>query len=493
MCEQLDVMGGTAVTEEFVPGFRNSVASYTVSLLHPQIIEDLHLFQHGLRIIERPVNNFLPLPDDNSLTRFNDAVQFQSELARFSERDAARLPVFEADLAEIVNLIKELLVMLPPALHDSGFGDLFGLLSMSRRFSKLALKDKAQLLRLFSVSAGEMLDDEFETDPIKALIGFDAIVGNYASPYQAGSAYVLLHHLLGEVNGQPGQWGHAIGGMGAITQAMVKEAETLGVRLETQCGVEEVVVSGGRAAGVRLKSGEVISAPVIASNVNPKLLHLKLINTNDVSSETRQRFEKYKCTSGSFRMNVALSELPEFTADTPDQALTGGIILSPSLRHMDKAYRDAVDNGYSRSPVVELLIPSLLDDSLAPKGQHVASLFCQQFDPGLGDRWHTEREAAADLIVDTVNRYAPNFRASIVGRQILSPLDLENRFGLIGGDIFHGRLSLEQLFSARPLLGLGQYKTEIPGLYMCGAGNHPGGGVSGIPGMNAARKILKQL
>lgn len=490
--EQRDIMGGAAITEEFSPGFKNSVASYTVSLLHHKVSEDLHLFDHGLRILERPVNNFLPLPDGNSLTRFNDADKFKREVARFSGADSEHLDAFEHSLANAVALIRDLLLTTPPALHASGLGDIWQMLSLSRRFAGMPVNDKAQLLRLFSVSAGEMLDDEFESDPLKALIGFDAIVGNFASPYQSGSAYVLLHHLLGEVNGKAGQWGHAVGGMGAITSAMSAEALARGVKLETGAKVDQVLVEHGKATGVRLSNGDELSAAIIVANVNPKLLHLHLLDPYCVPNDTLRRFEQYKCKSGSFRMNVALSELPAFTADTPENALSGGIILSPSLTHMDQAYRDAVDFGYSRSPVIELLIPSLLDDTLAPKGQHVASLFCQQFDPSLGNRWLLEKDKAADLIVETVNQYAPNFKASIISRQVLSPYDLETKFGLLGGDIFHGRLSLEQLFSARPLLGMGQYKTDITGLFMCGAGTHPGGGVSGIPGHNAAREILKK-
>jgi phytoene dehydrogenase-like protein len=491
--ERLDVIGGAAVTEEFHPGYRNSVASYTVSLLHPKVIEDLHLHRHGLEILERPVNNFLPLPNGDSLTSYPESADMHREVSRFSTRDADTLASFWGSLDKVVELLRDLLLEAPPAVDNLGVSDLFRMFSLSRKFSKLTIENKRQLLRLFSVSAGEILDDEFESDPIKALIGFDAIVGNYASPYQAGSAYVLLHHVIGEVNGQQGRWGHARGGMGSITNAMAVEAGLNGVKIETGVAVEKVLVKNGRAAGVCLTDGTQLAADLVISNVNPKLLYLSMLDEKDIAPSSRFHFNRYKCESGSFRMNVALSALPAFTANTPPDALTGGIVLAPSLQYMDTAYRDAVQHGFSSQPVVELLIPSLVDDTLAPPGHHVASLFCQQFNPGLGAAWNDQRQAAADTIIDTVTSYAPNFKDSIIASQLLSPHDLETRFGLLGGDIQHGRLSLDQLFMARPMIGAGQYATEIKNLYMCGAGTHPGGGVSGIPGHNAAKKILSDI
>ena len=244
---------------------------------------------------------------------------------------------------------------------------------------------------------------------------------------------------------------------------------------------------------MRLHNGDGISADIVVSNVNPKLLHLDLIDKDVVSATTRQHFLDYKCASGSFRMNVALDELPRFSARTPSDALTGGIIMAPSLEYMDRAYQDAREFGYSKSPIVEMLIPSIIDDSLAPTGKHVASLFCQQFNPSLGARWDSEKHPAANTVIDTISAYAPNFRASIIHAQVHSPYDLEHKFGLIGGDIFHGRLSLDQLFSARPMIGIAQYETEFTNLYMCGAGTHPAGGVSGMPGYNAAKQILRKI
>jgi len=497
--ERRDIVGGAAVTEEFHPGFRNSVASYTVSLLHPKIIEDLNLHAHGLTILPRRINNFVPLPDGRSLVSYPALEDTQRSLATFSKRDAQQLGHYYQALDEVVPVVKEIMLLTPPNLIDIGFGDLFKLFSLSRTFGQLNDRQKRFLVKLFSVSAGELLDDLFESDAIKALLGFDAIVGHFASPYAPGSAYVLLHHVVGEVNGQSGIWGHAVGGMGAITQAMAKEALARGVEIRTNSAVAKVDIHQGQARGVYLADGTHLPADLVIANVNPKLLFERLMDSADVSPDVLHHFAGYKCQSGTFRMNVALSELPRFTALGINQAqgvdgcLEGGIIMAPSLDYMDQAFTDARRQGWSNNPIVEMLIPSIVDDSLAPPGHHVASLFCQHFDPALGGRWDEHREAAADRIISTVEAYAPGFSASILARQIHSPWDLEQKFGLVGGDIFHGRLSLDQLFSARPMLGMGQYQTEIPNLYLCGAGTHPGGGVSGLPGHHAAREIRRHL
>jgi phytoene dehydrogenase-like protein len=357
---------------------------------------------------------------------------------------------------------------------------------------------RRELLALFAMSAGDYLDNWFESNPIKAVFGFDGIVGNYASPYSPGSAYVLLHHVFGEVNGKRGVWGHAIGGMGAITQAMAAAARLRGVEIRLATAVREVLVEGERAAGVVTESGETLRAAAVISNLNPRLLYLNMFAPGTLPPEVLEHMSHWRCGSGTFRMNVALSELPDFSC-LPGRTLadhhTAGIIIAPTLAYMERAYFDARTHGWSQQPIVEMVISSTLDHTLAPAGQHVASLFCQHVAPVLphGTSWDVHREAVADLIIDTVNAYAPNFRAAVLGRQIMSPLDLERTFGLIGGDISHGSLSLDQLFSARPMLGYGNYRGPLPGLYMCGAGTHPGGGVSGAPGHNAAREVLSDF
>jgi phytoene dehydrogenase-like protein len=498
--ERRHVVGGAAVTEEFHPGFRNSVAAYTVSLLQPKIIADLELARHGLKIVERRALNFVPLPDGRHLM-FGPG-RTHSEIAKFSRADADAHARYSQEMERIADLVRSLLLEAPPNLQAGGlFSNLGALLNGARqagRAARLTMEERRILLDLMTRSVGEYLDDRFETDVLKALIGFDGIVGTYASPYAAGTAYVQLHHLIGEVNGRKGVWGHAIGGMGAITQAMARAAEERGVSIETRAGVREVVIEGGRAAGVRLEDGRVIRARTIAANVGPKLLFERLIPDGVLSPEFRTRIARYKCGSGTFRMNVALSELPSFTALAGREIAdhhTAGIVIAPSLGYMDRAYTDAREHGWSQEPIIEMLIPSTLDETLAPKGAHVASLFCQHVAPELpgGKAWDASRDEVADLMIATVDQYAPGFKRSVIARQALSPADLERVFGLVGGDIFHGRLSLDQLYAARPILGYADYRSPVPGLYLCGSGTHPGGGVSGAPGHNAARAILADM
>jgi phytoene dehydrogenase-like protein len=494
--ERRAVVGGAAVTEEFHPGFRNSVAAYTVSLLNPKVIRDLDLARHGLRIVERKLANFLPLNETQYLKV--GAGITAAEVAKFSSRDAGRLTAYGERLDVIADVLRDLVLQTPPNVTAGGWlaalPEMLRGARQAKRIAKLDLPMRRELLDLFVKSAGDYLDAWFESAPIKAAYGFDGVVGNYASPYAAGSAYVLLHHVFGEVNGKKGAWGHAIGGMGAITQAMAKAAAERGVEIRIASPVREVLVERGRAVGVVTENGDAIRARCVVSNLNPKLLYGSLIDPGVLPQDFRERISHWRCGSGTFRMNVALSELPDFKVLPGRVAAdhhTAGIIMAPSLAYMDQAYLDAKAGGWSKQPIVEMLIPSTLDDSLAPPGQHVASLFCQHVAPVLPNdaSWDAHREEVADVMIDLVNSHAPNFKASVLGRQIMSPLDLERTFGLIGGDIFHGALSLDQLFSARPMLGHGDYRGPLPGLYMCGSGTHPGGGVTGAPGHNAAREI----
>ena len=500
--ERRPILGGAAVTEEFHPGFRNSTASYTVSLLDPAVIRDLKLAEHGLVIRERTFSNFLPLPDGNYLKVGGGISATQAEVRRFSKRDADALPAYYAMLDRVAAMLRDVLGVTPPNIRAGTAQDLvalFDLMKTGRRLRTLSLAERRDVLDIFTKSAGDILDRWFESEPIKAVFGFDAVVGNFASPWTPGSAYVLLHHVFGGINGKPGQWGHAVGGMGAITQAMGRECEARGVALRTSAPVAKIIVKAGRAVGVELEDGVVIDGRRIVANVNPKLLFERLVAPEHVDADFRARIAAYRCASGTFRMNVALSELPDFTAlpGTHFQPHHGsGIIMAPSLAYMERAYFDARTDGWSRAPIVEMLIPSTVDDSLAPAGMHVASLFCQHVHPDIGSvrqglTWDDVRDEAADVMIGAVDRFAPNFSRSIVGRRILTPLDLERDFGLIGGDIFHGALSPDQIFSARPVLGNANYRMPVRGLYLCGSGAHPGGGVTGIPGRNAAREIIK--
>jgi phytoene dehydrogenase-like protein len=463
------------------------------------VIADLRLAEHDLRIVERRIANFLPLDDGRYLK--TGGGKTQQEVAKFSAGDAERLDGYQTRLDAVADVLRSLALETPPNVIEghpfTAIAELIKSGRIANRLRRLGLDLQRELVDLFTNSAGNYLDQWFESDPIKSVYGWDGVVGNYASPYTPGSAYVLLHHCFGEVNGRKGAWGHAIGGMGAITQAMAKSAASHGAEIRLDAPVREVIVEQGRAVGVVTDTGEALRARAVISNLNPKLFYLRLINRAALPPSFVERIERWRCGSGTFRMNVALAELPDFTClpgrETADHH-TSGIIVAPSLRYMEQAYFDARTHGWSKQPIVEMVISSTLDDTLAPKGRHVASLFCQHVAPELANgSWDDHRETVADLMIDTVDRYAPNFKRSVLGRQIFSPLDLERTFGLVGGDIFHGALDLGQMFSARPTLGHADYRGPLPGLYMCGSGTHPGGGVTGLPGHNAAREVLRDL
>ena len=490
--ERRDVVGGAAVTEEFHPGFRNSVASYTVSLLQPKVIADMRLADHGYRVIERPISNFLPQEDGGYLKLGGGLERTQAEFRKFSSRDAEALPAYYDALEAVAEVLRGLALKAPPNVGE-GLRTLVDGALQGRGLARLSLEHKRDVLDLFAKSATSFLGQWFESEAIKAAFGFDAVVGNYASPDTPGSAYVLLHHVFGEVNGKKGAWGHSVGGMGAITQIMAKVCRELGVEISLESPVSQVLVDGNKVAGVRLEGGEEVAASRVIANVGPKILYERMFAEAELTADFNRRMKGFKAGSGTFRMNVALSELPRFTC-LPDSGEhhQSGIIIAPTLAYMDRAFISSKLNGWSEKPIVEMLIPSTVDDSLAPPGQHVASLFCQQFAPDLpnGRDWDDEEDRAADTIIDTVEKHAPGFRASILGRQVLSPKGLERKFGLAGGDIMHGNMTLDQLWAARPVLGHGSYRGPLKGLYMCGAGTHPGGGVTGAPGHNCAHALL---
>jgi phytoene dehydrogenase-like protein len=494
LLERRAVVGGAAVTEEFHPGFRNSLASYTVSLLQPKVITDMQLPERGYRVVERPIANFMPQEDGGYLKIGGGLARTQAEFARFSRADAEALPRYQDTLERVADVLRGLALQRPPNLGD-GWRAVLAAARQGLPLARLGLETQRDVLDLFAKSARGFLDGWFESEAIKAAVGFDAVVGNYASPDMPGSAYVLLHHVFGEVNGNRGAWGHAIGGMGAITQMMAEAAREAGAEISLESPVQRVLVDGDKAVGVKLESGEEIDARRVIANVGPRLLYERMIAPGDLDPDFRRRIATFRTGSGSFRMNLALSELPRFSClPEPGEHHRAGIIIAPTLDYMDRAFLDAKRDGWSRQPVVEMLIPSIVDDSLAPPGAHVASLFCQQFAPELPDGrdWDDEEEEAADTIIGTVEAHAPGFRASILGRRVLSPKGLERTLGLVGGDIFHGAMTLDQIWSARPMLGHGGYRGPIAGLWMCGAGTHPGGGVTGAPGHNCAQAILSE-
>jgi len=485
--EARGVVGGAAVTEEFAPGFRNSTASYTVSLLQPKVIADMGLKRRGYRVIERPVSNYLPLDGDH-LVLGGGLEATQAEFARFSPKDAAALPGYYAMLETVAEVLRDLALKIPPRV-DGGLRGLVDAAIQSRKVAKLPLAAQRDVLALFTRSAREVLDGWFESEPVKAAFGFDACVGNYASPDAPGSAYVLLHHVFGEVNGKKGAWGHVPGGMGTITRLMAEAVREAGGEIVTDAPVERVLIEGGKAVGLRLGSGEEVRAKRVIANLGPKPLFDRLVAREAVPVDFARAMDGYAGGSASLRMNLALSGLPRFRHAPPgDDHLKAGIVIAPSLDYMDRAWRDASEQGFSRAPIVEMLIPSMVDDSLARPGSHVASLFCQHVDPDLPEECEGE---VVEAVLDTVERHAPGFRALVLHEQVHTPRALEAKFGLWRGDIFHGRMSLDQLWAARPVLGAGSYRTPMPGLWLCGAGTHPGGGVTGAPGHNCAQAILR--
>ncbi|HMI40382.1 MAG TPA: NAD(P)/FAD-dependent oxidoreductase [Sphingomicrobium sp.] len=482
-------VGGAAVTDEFLPGYRNSAAAYTVSLLQPKIIRDMELQRHGLKVVLRKIDNFLPGDGDYLLGGRGGLTR--SEIVRHHAGDGEGYDRYLAELETVVPLIQKWLLHAPPEA-GAGIAGLPTLLRMGRQLAGLSTDEIRTVHEYATKSAGDILDRHFKGDLTKAMFGFDGVVGNFASPYTPGTAYVLLHHLFGEAAGVPGAWGHAIGGMGSITQAMARAAREAGVDILLNTPVEEVIVERGRAAGV-VAGGKAWRAMNTIAGVNPRLLFDRLVPKGAMADKAERHMANWACESATFRMNVALSKLPDFPVfKGKGDHLTSGIIMAPSLDYMDRAFVDAKLTGWSQKPIIEMLIPSTLDDSLAPKGKHVASLFCQHFRYALPDgrSWDDEREKAADMVIATVDAHAPGFAKSVLGRQIHSPLDLERRFGLIGGDIFHGKMGLDQLFSARPMIGAADYRMPLAGLYLCGSGAHPGGGVTGAPGHNAAKAVL---
>jgi phytoene dehydrogenase-like protein len=495
--EAKSVWGGAAITQEFHPGFRNSVCSYLSGLLSPQVVSELGLEAAGLRIVQRPANDFLPLPDGRHLINTGDTEAYLRQVESLHPGDAKGWLAFEHDLGEVVGAVRALMDRTPPNL-GGGMHSLVSAAGAALQARHLSVHGKTVLARLLTMSAADFLGHYFRGDAVKGAYGWLAAVGNFQSVYAPGSAYVLLHHSFGESNSQQGTWGHAIGGMGAISDALATVAQAAGARIELNAPVARVNTRGGVACGLVLRDGREIEATRVVANVNPKLLYERLIDPALLPEDVRSGMAGYRNHSGSLRINVALAELPDFICiPGKEQRVHHGssVLVSPSLDYLEQAYDDAKVGHWSQHPGIEMWISTTVDPTLAPPGKHVASLFCQHFHKTLSDgrSWNDHREQAADVAIAAMNEYAPNFAASIIARQVLTPLDLERDFGLVGGDIFHGALHLDQIFAMRPLPQYADYRTPVPGLYLCGSGAHPGGGVTGIPGRNAAREILRDV
>ncbi len=495
--ERSSVVGGAAITEEFSPGFRNSVASYTVSLLQRTVIDEMQLARYGLRIVHRPMANFALQADGPGLKLFADARRTAEMISEHSLADAERYPAFLAELGQLTRFLKSTMSETPVDLHGGPAEWTRGLQLLGRAGKMLGVRRLATLKNILSDSAGVWLNRWFQTPLLKGALGFDAVVGNFASPYAPSSGYLLLHHALGEVTGVAGAWGHAIGGMGSITQAMARAASDLGAEIRVDTEVTRIVPVRSRF-DVYLADGSVLDVAAVSGAIHPQTLFLDLLDSHALPVEFVERIRNWKSESASFRLNFALSELPQFRCAPATRVAAhhgAGILISPSLEYLQSAYDDALASGSSRRPVMELLLPSTIDPSLAPEGRHVASLFCQHFRRDLpgGQAWADRKQLIIERIVDTMTEFAPNFRDAIIAVQALGPEDLERRFGLVRGDIFHGQMGLDQLYWSRPARRYAQYRTPIERVYLCASGAHPGGGVSGAPGRNAARAMLEDF
>ena len=490
--ERRHVLGGAAVTEEIFPGFKFSVCSYVVSLLRPEIIRDLDLPRHGLEIL--PLDGtFTPMPDGDYLWRVNDHAKTRREIARHSRLDAEAYEEFGQAMLQMCKFVKPILAMTPPDPTSLNPKDLAKLLFLARRFQRLPAQDKYNQVQLMTMSAVDFLDQWFETDVLKSTMSASGIIGTFLGVRSPGTAYVLLHHYMGEIDGAFRSWGFARGGTGAISNAIADAAREAGAEIRTQSPIAKILVKGDQAIGVALQNGDELHASVISSSVDPNLTFLKMLGPQHLPSEFLEEVRRYKFRGSSGKVNLALDALPDFICRPgPGPHLRGAISISPSVDYMERAYDDAKYGRFSRRPYIDIVIPSLTDPSVAPPGKHVMSCFIQYAPYKLSEgAWDAQCEAFGDTVIDTISEHAPNLKSIILGRQVLTPLDLEREFGLTEGNIFQGELSLEQLFFLRPVPGWARYRTPVRNLYMCGSATHPGGGIMGAPGRIAALEILK--
>jgi phytoene dehydrogenase-like protein len=490
--ERRPVVGGAAVTEEVFPGFKFSVFSYVVSLLRPEIIRDLDLPGHGLQIL--PLESTVtPLDNGDYLAGWADPDQSRRELCRHSPRDAEAMVVFGRLMQHMAMAVKPILGMVPPDPGSLAPSDLAGLLRLGGHFRSLGAERFHALYKLMTMSAADYLGEWFEFDPLKATKSASGIIGTFLGPRSPGSAYVLLHHYMGEIDGAFRAWGFQKGGTGAISETIASAARAFGAEIRTGAAVQQVLVRSGRTTGVVLEGGEEILAPIVVSGLDPRRTLLQLIEPKELPDDVVEGVRRYKFRGSSGKVNLALDGLPDF-ACLPGQGphLRGAISISPSLEYLERAYDDAKYGEFSQRPYMDIVIPSMIDPQMAPPGKHVMSVFVQYAPYHLNGGWtDAKREAFGDAVVDTISRYAPNLKSLILHRQVLTPLDIERITGLTEGNIFQGELALHQLFFLRPVPAWARYRTPVRGYWQCGAGTHPGGGIMGASGHLAAREILK--
>ncbi|HEV8441725.1 MAG TPA: NAD(P)/FAD-dependent oxidoreductase [Methylomirabilota bacterium] len=492
--ERRSQVGGACITEETWPGFKVSTAAYVLSLFRKEIVRDLRLADYGFTVLPRNPSSFTPFPDGRFLLLGQDPILTGQQISKFSARDAERYPQYEAMLERVADWVEPTLTATPPDLLHPRLRDVLRLAALGRSFRRLG-GAAHEAIEILTGSARAVLDRWFESAELKATLATDAIIGAMASPSMAGTGYVLFHHVMGETDGRRGVWGYVRGGMGGLTQALAAAARDLGVEIRCDAEVARIVVQDGRVTGVARADGQEHPAPVVASNADARVTFTRLLDRRLLPAEFAAAVERIGYDSASLKINVALSELPSFRAcpgGEPGPQHRGTIHICPDLDYIERAYDDAKYGRPSERPVLECTIPSVVDPTVAPPGQHLMSMFVQYAPYALrGSTWDEVGERFADRCFDLLDEYAPNFRRAVLARQVLTPLDLERTFNLTGGNIFQGAMSLGQLFALRPVVGYAGYRTPVKGLYLCGAAAHPGGGVMGVPGWNAAREILR--
>ena len=492
--ERREVLGGAAVTEEPWPGYGVSSASYVVSLMPPQIVRELQLKRFGYRVSIIDPDYWCPFPDGSSLTLWGDAARTADEIRKFNKKDADAYLEFDRYFERAGRLLRDLLFVVPPNLS---IRDLPGWLAVAAKLRHWTGRDVAEAVRLFTISGADFLDEWFEDERVKGALATQAIIGAWCGPMSPGSAYVLMHHWIGEVDGQAGAWGWVHGGMGAVSEALASAARAAGAEIRTGAGVRHVAVRDGRARGVELHDGTVVPARVVVSNAHPITTYLDLVGEEHLPDDVVRDVRRYRTRSGSVKVNLALSDLPRPAAwdgDTPGDPHTGLFAISPSVRYLEDAWDDAKRGRTSEHPYIEAVFPTVFEPDLAPEGKHLALCFTQFGPYELAEgSWETERQAYGRKVVREIASYCPGFEDAVDHVEVLAPPDIEERFGLLGGNIFQGEMAPDQMFSLRPIPGFGDYRSPIRGLYLCGSGTHPGGGVMAVPARNCARVVRRDV
>jgi phytoene dehydrogenase-like protein len=495
--ERRDVLGGAAVSEHPWPGYTVSTLSYVLSLMPPEVINELELRRHGLTLYPLAADYYVPFPDGSHLLLTKDAAQAHAEISKFSKKDADTWPEFSAYLAKIAQLVRPLLLMTPPAVGAKSPADLLELARFAWKLKGLDVKTTGDFVKIMTLSVAELLEEWFESPQVKAARCVSGAIGTYGGPYTPGTAYVLLHHYIGEVDGQMAEWAFVRGGTGAVSEAIAADAREHGADIRTGARVAHILVEAGGAAGVALTDGTELRAKAVISNAHPKITFCELVDSTQLPPDFVRAIDRYKTRSGTVKVNLALGELPQFVGLKPQDSMTAArsfIQLCDSMEYLERAFDDAKYGKASGAPYSDGVLPTIVDDSLAPAGKHIMSCFTQYVPASWSKAPHREElEAYADRVVAGYARFADNLPDAIEHRQVIGPYDMEQEYGLVGGNIMHGDLTLDQLFSWRPVAGYADYRTPIKHLYLCGSGTHPGGGISGINGRNASREILKDL